>query len=335
MVEYAVETVPNCPLCGHGERRPLHTGLSDITLGAFPGAFDIVECAGCRSAYLASRPAPEALELAYGNYPTHDRPLAPELPGRASLPGRMRRAVTGAYREQRYRGLGGLGRGLLAAPLRAFPGRRREVDNIVRFLPSTPGRLLDYGSGGGAFLDVARSYGWEGEGVDFDEETLRVCREAGLRVTNVSNFDVEQHRQNFDAITLAHVLEHVPEPMELLATLYTMLKPRGHLYIELPNVSSIGHRLYRSAWRGLEVPRHFSLPTPKVLEDGLRRLGYRDIMFHPRRVVFDSIARESERAEAETGRPRQEGLRRARLRMQARLTKLGTEFLTVTASKPP
>lgn len=332
VAKYAIEAVDACPVCRSKERRPLHAGLTDVTMGAFPGDFSFVECGRCRSAYLDPRPTPESLGHAYAGYPTHVRPQT-QAGLATSVLGRLRQSVTGAYRDVRFRGRAGVASRILAAPLYAFPGRRREVDNVVRFLPSTPGRLLDYGCGGGAFLDLARTYGWEVEGVDFDEEVLRVCRADGLQVSRADEFDTAQNAGRFDAVTLAHVLEHVPDPSALLASLHTMLKPGGHLYIELPNPDAVGHRIYRSAWRGLEVPRHFSLPTIPTLTGLLARIGFDDVKLHRRHVVFADMARRSEEHEPATLRSLTEHASRIAAKIRARFTSGATEFTTITCIK--
>jgi hypothetical protein len=41
----------------------------------------------------------------------------------------------------------------------------------------------------------------------------------------------------------------------------------------IPNMESLGHRLYREAWRGLEVPRHLFLFSPAILRACVKRSG--------------------------------------------------------------
>jgi len=41
-----------------------------------------------------------------------------------------------------------------------------------------------------------------------------------------------------------------------------------------PNNESLGHRLFKEAWRGLEAPRHLYLFTLKALRELVRRGGF-------------------------------------------------------------
>src|SRR5262249_51863612 len=76
--------------------------------------------------------------------------------------------------------------------------------------------------------------------------------------------------QSFNAVTMSHVIEHVHEPLKMLQECHRILKPGGMLVAVTPNVSSTGHKLFRSAWFPLEPPRHLHLFTPQ----SLKRLGH-------------------------------------------------------------
>ena len=45
----------------------------------------------------------------------------------------------------------------------------------------------------------------------------------------------EENKERYDIISSFHVLEHVLDPTEFIKNCYTMLKPGGILYIEVPN----------------------------------------------------------------------------------------------------
>ena len=44
-----------------------------------------------------------------------------------------------------------------------------------------------------------------------------------------------------------------------------------------PNIDSVGHRLLRRRWRGLEPPRHLFLYNPSTMRELLRRAGFTDV----------------------------------------------------------
>jgi SAM-dependent methyltransferase len=134
--------------------------------------------------------------------------------------------------------------------------------------------VLDVGCGDGAFLLNARSCGWEAIGVDPDPKAVANASSKGLTVyeSGIEYFDGK--KEIFDAITLSHVIEHVHDPIAVLEFCFTLLKPGGQLWIETPNIDSLGHRHFRSNWRGLEVPRHLVLFNRNSLQHAVQLVGF-------------------------------------------------------------
>jgi 2-polyprenyl-3-methyl-5-hydroxy-6-metoxy-1,4-benzoquinol methylase len=81
----------------------------------------------------------------------------------------------------------------------------------------------------------------------------------------------------FDAITLCHVIEHLPDPGSALRRCYALVKPGGRLVVITPSVASLGHLLFGHAWRGLEPPRHFVLFHPRALACIVSSAGFTDL----------------------------------------------------------
>lgn len=96
----------------------------------------------------------------------------------------------------------------------------------------------------------------------------------GIQIENVATVAQQPWDGAFDHITLAHVLEHVPDPLGLLAEFFAWLKPGGTLFIEVPNADATGLAIFGRYWRGLEAPRHFTLPTQAALTGALIRAGF-------------------------------------------------------------
>ncbi|MGJ0484003.1 MAG: class I SAM-dependent methyltransferase [Methylomicrobium sp.] len=156
-----------------------------------------------------------------------------------------------------------------------FPLRRNEVEEDVRCLPSLPqGFLLDVGCGDGDWLLSMSKLGWQVEGLDFDEDAVKVATLRGLRVhtgpLEAQNFPDEF----FDAITLNHVIEHVPNPVATLVECRRILKKSGQLILYTPNSDSLGHRVFKEYWRGLEPPRHLHIFCPSSMRLLLRLSGF-------------------------------------------------------------
>lgn len=68
---------------------------------------------------------------------------------------------------------------------------------------------------------------------EYDEAPTKVRYMAGL----LDNSFAVNHQETYDVVTLWHVVEHVPEPIQLVADAWRLVKPGGWLSIEVPNAN--------------------------------------------------------------------------------------------------
>ena len=264
-----------CALCGQlGE--PLYTDLEDRLFGVL-GKWTLARCSERRCSLIWMDPMPIEADLgkAYHSYYTHDDRAAI---GPENLLKRAYVAIKRGYLASRYGYHAGSKRGVsrcLGWLLYLFPIRRGGVDSEVRYLCARPGgRLLDIGCGSGAWLSDMRDLGWEVRGLDFDAEAVAVAVRRGIEVDHGPLEAQRYPDESFEAITLNHVIEHLPDPFATLAECRRILKPSGHLMVVTPNSASLGHQLFKEAWRGLEPPRHLHLFCPSSMRAGLERAGF-------------------------------------------------------------
>ena len=282
-----LESVPKCPVCGSTIRKLIHEKLIDYLFCA-PGKWDIFQCELCTSAYLDSRPTAGTIDLAYQGYFTHNEIDNPQS---LSFIGKLRKRFANGYRNHQFgtRDYPASVFGVLIANL--MPNSKAISDAGMRHLPKVKngGRLLDMGCGNGAFLIKARSAGWNVIGVDFDVDATKVARTHGFDIRLGGIEEINPTTDQFDVITLAHVIEHVHNPIEVLRACYRLLKPGGFLWLETPNISSEGHLLFGANWRGLEPPRHLVLFTPKSMYQALSEAGFTEIKNQPYRPLCNDI----------------------------------------------
>ena len=279
-----IEAVTRCPVCESVRRRVLYSELQDRVCFSAPAKWSLKQCEDCGSGYLDPRPTKEYIPLAYLNYFTHV-PSALQAPKPGSLAW-FRKALANGYRNFCY---GTDERpafriGVLAAHL--FPRYKADADKVMRNL-SRPGksgnRLLDIGCGNGGFLSRAKSLGWDPVGIDVDEGAVKAARGLGLDVRCGEISMLDPRVEQFDAVMMSQVIEHVHDPIGLLRAVFQLIKPYGWLWIDTPNIGSIGHETYAEDWRGLEPPRHLVLFTPASLKCSLEKVGFQLIHVEPYR----------------------------------------------------
>jgi len=246
----------------------------------------------CGLLWLDPMPAAEDIGKAYAEYYTHAAGSDTQRP--TGLRRRLRQ-MKGAYQARTYgydSDSGPLWSHVQSRALQLLPVRRESADNEVRFLEALPGgRLLDVGCGTGEWLSDMRGRRWDVEGVEPDQEAVQVARSLGLEVHQGS---VEQQAfpdGGFQAVTLCHVIEHVPDPRATIAECHRILAPGGRLVVATPNSDSLSRRFFGRHWRGLEPPRHLSIFTMQSLSRLLQDVGFERVDTHPQRayqVLYES-----------------------------------------------
>ena len=267
-----VESVFTCALCG-AEGRALYDGLRDQMFEA-PGHWSLQCCSRCGLVWLHPRPLTTDIAKLYRQYHTHTVP--PDRTGPRRWRDRAKQRVLAkafGYGD----GARFLGGRIVDRVLSSIEPLRELVGATLMWLHAAQrGRLLDVGCGSGAFLKWMRELGWQVHGVEPDPAAARVAKEeCGLDVTCGTLEDAALPTHRFDAVTLNHVVEHLPDPVATLRECGRVLKPRGRLVITTPNVESLGRRWFRTAWRGLEVPRHLQLYSVETLAECARQAGLR------------------------------------------------------------
>ena len=290
----ALELCNHCPICEGVLRELLHARLADRTFFAAPGEWTMWRCVECRSGYLDPRPTPDSIHRAYEVYFTHSEQSENST---GSALARLRNAIGNDYRNSRY--------GAQLEPVVPFIGRlaakllsrhRNQIDCEYRFLPKAVAghRLLDVGSGNGAFLRKARELGWEACGVEPDPAARRFSDEHGFDVRPSLEAWADE-AGSFHHATASHVIEHVHEPGKLLDEIRFMLNSGGSLFIQTPNIDAPTHRQFGANWRGLEPPRHLVLFSKLGLEGLLLSRDYRIRQWASDRTAFGFLVAQSAR----------------------------------------
>jgi len=122
-----------------------------------------------------------------------------------------------------------------------YAPNRPENERNVRFAIRHGYRnILDVGCGPGFALDAARHAGLETFGMELSRSAAAAAVKRGHTVFPVllDNLD-SVWEGKFDLISLNQVLEHVPNPVELLLCCIRFLSPRGAIAITVPSATGV------------------------------------------------------------------------------------------------
>jgi SAM-dependent methyltransferase len=146
-------------------------------------------------------------------------------------------------------------------------------------------RLLDVGAHAGRFMHLAQASGWQAEGIELNPRTAAYAQlRTGAPIHRVNAQTLAVGRQRYDAVVLTDVLEHIPEPVELLSSLARLLNWGGTICVKVPCGASQWTKERVLAWLfpshrisiadNLVHVNHFS---PRSLALALDRAGFCDV----------------------------------------------------------
>jgi SAM-dependent methyltransferase len=276
-----LEQVEACPVCASVDYRAMFATRDQFY--GLPGEFDLVACSACELVYLRTRPDAGSIGLYYpsDSYYAYKPPASYSLFWRtdrlAAIWYAMKKGILA--RRYNYRHLGGSQwlAGLAALPLFG-PVRQRATFGLEALLHPyvEAGSLLEVGCGSGMYLDLMRALGWSRVvGVDINARAIQQARdELGIEAYCGNLRDAHLEASSFDAVSLSHTLEHVPEPVEFLREVNRLMKPGARLAVIVPNMESRGAKHFGAHWYHLDSPRHMVNFHRRSLSAALARAGF-------------------------------------------------------------
>ena len=143
---------------------------------------------------------------------------------------------------------------------------RRLFRKLLSEIPGDRLAALDVGGGTGWLLTQARAVEprlTRTAVVDLDAkaEAEAVAQGHEFHLGRIEDFD---SNSRFDLILLLNLIEHVEDPVAVLAKMRELLAPGGRILVKTPNHDSLDARLFRHrSWGGYHCPRHWVIFTPE------------------------------------------------------------------------
>jgi SAM-dependent methyltransferase len=173
-----------------------------------------------------------------------------------------------------------------------------KVGIVIKQSPSTPKlALLDFGCGTGSFLKQCEQKGWTIAGVEPSDSARSI---ANTILQNTVKKDLSEIPEQFEAITLWHVLEHVPNLDDVFKALKSKLANDGAMFIAVPNHQSLDAKYYAKHWAGYDVPRHLSHFDKRTMETFIQKHGCKIVDIVPMKLDAYYVSMLSEAYKANT-----------------------------------
>jgi 2-polyprenyl-3-methyl-5-hydroxy-6-metoxy-1,4-benzoquinol methylase len=265
------EEITQCQVCGSSERE----------LKFQDGPYSVFTCSDCTFVYVTPRLSGQALIDVYNE--TYWKSDNPKERGYAD------------YAKE------------AALYLKTYQKRMKLVS---KWLPAK-GRILDVGCAAGYFLRVAQQHGHDVHGVELSEAIAQEAIRAmgpervfqGFLDDAVSARGWQDH--SFDLISIWDVIEHVPEPQGLLASIKKLIKPGGKLLLETQNVDSRLARKLGKRWHHYKHDEHLYHFNPHTIQKLLQECGFKvlacDSAYAGKYVSFGFLAERASRLGAIPG----------------------------------
>lgn len=232
-----------CILCG-GQLTECKSQLFDTRFGV-DGAYEVRRCLQCDLEQLSPVPTPKELKILYESHYNFGGE-------RGTIYTKLREWFFSSFLYRLWIQLDGDG---------AFHGRKGT------------GCLLDVGCNEGRGLRIYARNGFRAEGLDLNEKAVAVAKEAGFTVYTCNLTDFEPTTP-YDVVVLSNVLEHSPDPRQMLLDVHRHLSRGGQAWISCPNNRSWLRQVFGSSWINWHAPFHIAHFSAVTLRKLLRETGF-------------------------------------------------------------
>ena len=242
-----------CPLCG-GAELTVALRSADACQGK-PGTFTIERCGACDHLFQNPRLSLAGLDFYYRDF---------------------------------YDGLGGEDvETLFASAAHPYAERAEMVSRRA-----SPTRWLDVGCGHGHFCARGKELLPECtfDGIDLSDSVLDAQRRGWLDEAHRGLFPelAEQLADRYDAVSMSHYLEHTTDPRAEIAAAAKVLRPGGHLVIEVPDPESWVGGVLGPLWIPWFQPQHLHFVSAGNLDRLFEEHGLEAVEWHRREAHIPS-----------------------------------------------
>ncbi len=166
------------------------------------------------------------------------------------------------------------------AGIKQYKKYAAEAQRISTFFDKKPFEIdvLDFGMGWGYWCFMAKAHGYNIWGLEFAKNRIEYAKNNCISVIEDEN---NLQQKKFDFINAEQVIEHIPDPLEQLKKLVSLLKKGGVIHIAVPDGSDIEKKLTNPDWHAehdaIHPLEHINCFTPKTLISLAQKAGLKPI----------------------------------------------------------
>ncbi|HTK33032.1 MAG TPA: class I SAM-dependent methyltransferase [Candidatus Paceibacterota bacterium] len=139
-----------------------------------------------------------------------------------------------------------------------------KQEKLLAYLKNSPkGTFLDVGCSSGELLYFVKGIGYDVKGVELNSRTASIATANGLDVRCATVERAGFAENFFDYVHMGDLIEHVLDPVQLLAESKRVLRQKGKLIIITPNMDCFWSHttktlftLFNVPWSSLTPPHH-------------------------------------------------------------------------------
>ncbi len=150
------------------------------------------------------------------------------------------------------------------------------LENVGPAFSTGKPKLLDVGSFTGEFMGVMANRGFDVYGVELQKEAVTIAnRRLPGRTYRADVMSRKFPSKKFGLITMLGLIEHVPNPDELIGRARQLLGKNGYLAIQTPNSGSVLAKILQKFWPPYAPVEHIHLFSRSALTRLLSSRGFR------------------------------------------------------------
>lgn len=158
--------------------------------------------------------------------------------------------------------------------------RIRKFTNLCRSIERDI-NLIDVGCAHGDLLsELLSNPRFKCKGVEPVPHVAQIAKERGLDVECMTLEDYKCEDESFDIVVMNHVLEHLPNPDEVMTKVYRVLRKGGAFCGEVPCASALERIIFGRYWGMYHLPRHLTFFSKQQIVRFIEKHGFRDIKLH-------------------------------------------------------